>query len=619
MPKFSWVRAIGEARSLASSSVNESLRTLRNQVRMHPLQGFELEMLGRFLRDVSVGSDVALPALRVAIVSGYTSEPLANAMRVALLAEGFRVEVYEAPFGVYRQEILEPNSGLYAFEPSLILVVAPTTDIADMPTELMSQDEVEMALVYEVEQWFSLWAELIKRSSAAILQHTFDIPDNAFLGIAERRVPWSPARFIAALNDRLITAAPGAVHWVDVDSLAATVGRHNWHDPRLKYHGMFGFSSSFLPEYATLLGGVLRSALGRTRKALIVDLDNTLWGGTIGDDGVDGIRLGPDTPEGEAYRAFCQYVGDLGRRGIILGVCSKNEMANVAEVFEKHRHMPLRLNDFAAVRCNWDDKASNLAAIARELNIDLSALVFVDDNPAECELVRQALPAVHVIQLDDDPAFFVRRLDRERLFDSQGFSAEDIKRVESYKARAKAVTLQSVAPDLDTYLCSLEMCGEAWVARQEDLPRLAQMEAKTNQFNLTTRRWTSDQISRFMVAHDHDVLCFQLIDRFADHGLVGTIIVSYQGVEARILSWLLSCRVFSRTFEEFMLSELVKCVQARGVHRIVGKYIATEKNKVVANLFARLGFVVNDNSGLFELEMSNAFLPQTFVSSKATE
>ena len=614
--KFSWARAIGEARSSLSSSVEVSIRTLRDQLQTHPLQGFELEILGRFLRDVPVGSDSTLPALRVAIVSGYTSEPLANAMRVALLREGFRAEVYEAPFGVYRQEILASNSGLYAFEPDLILVVPPATDITGMPAGLVSSDEVEVALDREVEQWRTLWAELNKSSNAAILQHTFGIPDNTFLGIAERRIPWNPAKFIAKLNDRLIVATPGAVYWVDVDNLAATVGRYNWHDPRLRFHGKFCFSTRFLPEYATLLGGVLRSVLSRTWKALIVDLDNTLWGGIIGDDGLDGISLGPDTPEGEAYQAFCRYVSDLGRRGVILGICSKNEMTNVVEVFEKHRHMPLRLDEFAAVRCNWDDKASSLAAIALELNIDVSALVFVDDNPAECELVRQTLPAVRVVQLDDDPASFVRRLDSERLFDSQGFSAEDLKRAESYQAKAKSATLQGAALDLETYLSSMEMHGEVWIARKEDLPRLAQMEAKTNQFNPTTRRWTSEQISQFMAAQDHDVLCFQLIDRFADHGLVGNMIVSYQGAEVRILSWLLSCRVFSRTCEEYMLSKLVKRAQERGVHRVVGEYIATEKNKVVADLFTNLGFVITDNGGLFALEMPNASLPQTFVSTK---
>lgn len=619
VPKFSWLKAIAAARGALPLSVYECLRTLREQVKIHPLLGFELEMLGRFLRDVPHGSDATMPIIRVAIVSGYTSDPIANAMRIALLAEGFSTEVYEAPYGVYRQEILSPTSALYAFDPKIILVVGSANDIAGMPTGPMSQSDLELELDREVEQWRSLWAELNKHSNAVILQHTFELPEASYLGIAERVSSWGAARFITALNDRLIMASHGAVHWVDVDNLATTIGRRNWHDPRLKYHGKLAFSSAFLPEYTTLLGGALRSALGRTRKALIVDLDNTLWGGVIGDDGIEGVRLGPDTPDGEAYQAFCRYVGDLGRRGVILGICSKNEMSNVVELFEKHRHLPLRLDDFAVVRCNWEDKASNLAAIALELNIDVSALVFVDDNPAECELVRQVLPAVYVVQMDGDPASFVRRLDRERLFDSQGYSDEDIKRSKSYQARAKTATLQAGAPDLETYLASMEMQGEIWIARHEDIPRLAQMEAKTNQFNLTTRRWAADHIGRFIDVDNHDVFCFRLSDRFADHGHVGSVIVSYEGKEVRILSWLLSCRVFSRTCEEFMLSELVKCAQERGAHRIVGEYVATEKNKVVSNLFTRLGFVVTNNAGLFVLELSNASLPQTFISINAKE
>ena len=202
---------------------------------------------------------------------------------------------------------------------------------------------------------------------------------------------------------------------------------------------------------------------------------------------------------------------------------------------------------------------------------------------------------------------------------SQGYSDADVNRAESYKARVKAVALKSSAPDLNSYLSSLEMWGEFWVARQQDLSRLAQMETKTNQFNLTTRRWTSDQISQFMIEQDHDVLCFKLTDCFADHGLVGTMVVSYQGEEARILSWLLSCRVFSRTCEEFMLTKLVARAQKRGIHRIFGNYISTEKNKVVASLFSSLGFTGIDNSGSFVLEISNMSLPETFVLSKTID
>jgi len=611
---FSWLRAIGQVRHLDPASVDAGLADLRVRLCTQPIQGFELEMFGRLLREESILESSSFPLLRVAIVSGCTSEPLANAMRVALLAEGFRADVYEVPFGVYRQEILTPDSGLYTFDPQLILVVAPVSDITTLPSQSLAQKDVDVALDLEVENWRSLWAELAKNCKATVLQHTFADPGDSILGIADKRASWSQSKYISALNDRLIEASPGAVHWVGVDLLAAAVGALNWDDPRLRYHGKFAFSSKFLPDYLLLLGGTLRSSLGRARKALIVDLDNTLWGGVIGDDGMDGILLGPDTPEGEAYQAFCRYVGALGRRGVILGICSKNDVSNVVEVFEKHRHMPLSLSDFAVVRCNWDDKASNLSSIAAELNVDISSLVFVDDNPAECDLIRQALPSIRVIHMAGDPAFLVRLVDREHLFDSQGLSVEDIKRTDSYQARAKAAEMQAVAPDLESYLTSLQMHGSLGIARQEDLARLAQMETKTNQFNVTTRCWSSDQVAKFMAMPNHDVLCFHMMDRFTDHGFVGSMIVSYEGNKARILSWLLSCRVFSRTCEEFMLGELIGLAVERGALTLHGEYVATEKNKVISGLYASLGFERLDDAGRFSLNLADVSVPKTLIS-----
>jgi FkbH-like protein len=594
-------------------SVHETLRALREHMRRHPIQGFELEMLGRLLRDLPAGSETSLPIIRVAILSNFTSEPVASAVHVALLSEGFRAVVYEAPFGAYRQEIVSPGSALYEFKPDMILLAVSTNDVTEVPSVSATPAEVERALSQEVERWRPLWAELSKRSNAVILQQTLEVPEATFLGMAEQRACWSPRRFIAALKERLIEAAPADVKWVDVDSLAAYVGRANWNDPRLAHHGRFGFSGRFLPDYARLLGSVMRGTLGRSRKALIVDLDNTLWGGVIGDDGPSGIRLGPGTAEGEAYEAFCRYLGNLARRGVILGICSKNDMANVAEVFEHHRHMPLTLDMFSVVRCNWEDKATNLSAIAEELNIDPSAIVFVDDNPAECELIRQRLPSAQIVQLDGDPASFIRRLEREYLFESQNYSTEDVNRTASYRARKQSTQLQAHAADLDTYLESLEMRGEVWSAKSADIGRLAQMEAKTNQFNLTTRRWTASHLTGFMQAEDHDALCFQLVDRFADHGLVGSMVVHYKNEEARILSWLLSCRVFSRTCEEFMLIDLIQRAKRRGIRQIIGEYVSTPKNKVVENLFARLGFEPRGATGKYGLTLSSRGLPRSLI------
>jgi FkbH-like protein len=613
---FSWSQVLSDARRKATVSIDDCMRTLSEKVRDHPLLGFELEMLGRLLREVSNCAESTMPTMRVAILSGFTSDPIAHAMRVTLFKEGFRAEIFEAPFGVYIQEILSPDSSLYAFDPQIILIVAPLKDVKAMPAGPIPKSSIDFILDSEVSRWQSLWGELSKHSTAIILQHTFEIPCLAYLGPAERGANWGAERFVTALNERLMEASSGTVHWVDVDNLSATVGRRNWHDPRLQYHGKFAFSPVFLPEYSVLLGGALRSGLARTRKALIVDLDNTLWGGVIGDDGLDGISLGPDSPHGEAYQAFCKYVSGLGRRGVILGICSKNEMSNIVEAFTKHPHMPIRIDEFAVVRCNWENKASNLSAIALELNIDLSAIVFVDDNPAECELVRQAHPAVYVVQMDGDPASFIERIDCEHLFDSQHYSQEDINRSKSYQARAKLAVLQTESTDLETFLISLKMHGKFRIARREDIPRLAQMEMKTNQFNVTTRRWTAEQISQFLVSEDHDVFSFQLSDCYADHGVVGSMIVYYQGAEIHILSWLMSCRVFSRTSEDFMITELTKHAKKRGANTIIGRYDPTEKNKVVVDLFKRLGFINLSDHREFALKIGQVNSLKHYISNQ---
>lgn len=588
---------------------------LQNMLRTYPMKGFELEMLGRLLRGADFIKESNLPTLRVALVGGYTTEPIANAVCVALLLIGYCAEVYEAPFGVYRQEMYDPCSALYAFKPQVILIIPPAADIASAPHRPLAGSDVDFALRSEVEHWLNIWSEIRRYSDAVILQHLFETSDHVMLGLAERRISWSPTQFVSELNRRLITESTAAVLWVDVETLATLVGKNNWHDPRFSHHGKFAFSPKFLPEYTKLVEGVFRSALAKGRKALIVDLDNTLWGGVVGDDGLDGIKLGPETPEGEAYFAFCQYIANLGRRGVILGICSKNEMNNVSEVFERHRHMPLSLDEFSIVRCNWQDKAQNLAAIALELNIDPSAIVFVDDNPAECELVRRSIPTMHVVQLDGDVATFIRRLDRERLFDSQEFSAEDLSRTQSYKARSDAELIRTSATDLDAYLSSLQMIGQVWLAGSEDLSRLTQMEAKTNQFNLTTRRWTSTQLRDFMIDINHDVLCFRMTDRFADHGLVGSMVIRYEGDTVIILSWILSCRVFSRTCEEFMARYLMQSSIKRQFSKIIGEFSGTEKNRMFESLYSRLGFTACLTTNTFVCDLTRPVLPRTYISS----
>jgi FkbH-like protein len=577
------------AASLARSDVAAAKQELRHLLRAADLNSAQHSVVSGLVEAMVATSDAG-DIVRVAVLGDYTLEPVATAARCALLSEGVLADVYQAPYAASLQEILSPGSALYAFQPNLVLIASGLAALSSLPPRPLEEAEVGAALDREVERWRNLWEILGSRLGCPVIQHLLETPEEEYLGIAERRAAWSPGRFVRALNERLVDAAPGFVRWLDVEQLAARVGRHNWRDPRLAHHGKIGFSLRFVPDYALLVAAAWRSASGKTKKALVVDLDNTLWGGVIGDDGLDGIALGPGSAEGEAYESFCGYLKALGQRGVILCVCSKNEATLAAEVFDRHAHMPLKRDELSVFMCNWDDKATNLRRIAAELNIDVSALVFVDDNPAECELVRQSLPEVRVIEMNGDAAGFSRRIDRLHLFDSTAFSAEDLRRGESYQARAKSTALRESATDLDSYLASLEMRAQVRQASPADLTRLAQMEQKTNQFNLTTRRRSLEELRSTAEAADSLVLAVSLVDRFADHGLVAYLAAKFEGEVCRISDWLMSCRVFGRTLEQFTLLQLIEDARARGASTIEAQLVPTPKNRVIENLLQTLGF-----------------------------
>jgi FkbH-like protein len=607
--KFSWIRTLNEARVDP-----KGLQRIKHKLGLKPLKGFELELIGRHLVNCEPNPEFA--SFRVAILSGFSSQPLANAMRVAALKEGFLAQVYEAPYGSIRPEILSLDSGLYSFNPQLILLDLGITALEHLPTHPIADTDVEQALDAELIGIQTLWRTLSERLSVPIVQSTLVAPAEILAGIADRKVLWSTSTYIHALNSRLLSSAPTFIRWLDLDALSKYVGLLNWHDPRLMHHAKYGFATKHLPDYMLWLAPTLREVLARVPKALIVDLDNTLWGGVIGDDGLDGIRLGPDSAEGSAYHSFCLYLLNLGQRGVILGLCSKNNIENVYEVFEKHPHMPLSLTDFAVIRCNWEDKATNLIDIAAELNIDPSALVFVDDNPAECDLIRQHLPQVHVVQMDGDPSTFVRCLDSLNLFHSQGFSREDLGRTLSYRARAQSAELQQISGDLESYLQSLNMTAKVEYATEAHLPRLAQMEMKTNQFNLSTRRLGLEQLREMVESNSHIVLAVSLADRFTDHGLVAYLAARIEVDSLRITDWLMSCRVFSRTLEQFTIEHLAREAKARGLGQITLTYVSTAKNGVMMRTFESIGFVCEGQnfSGSWVLQLtSNPIFPQ-FIS-----
>ncbi len=565
-----------------------------------------LMALAQLIGAIAKSEISGVPRRRVAVLGDVTTNSISAATSVALAGEGILAEVLDAPFGTLQQQILDPEHGVLAKDPDLVILVPLPNGAAQEGQDATKTSDV----------WRGLWAKIETRLPAArIIHHLFEPPDSEFLGIAERRADWTALAQTVAVNRALIAGAPPSVHLIDMEAIANKVGRRSWHDPRLWHHGRVPFASRHIDDYRRELQAAFRRALGRVRKALVVDLDNTLWGGVVGDDGIDGIALGPGGPVGEAYAAFCEYVRELGRRGVILGICSKNEPSALA-VFDSHPHMRLRRDDFAAVRCNWDDKATNLRSISAELNIDVSSIVYVDDNPAECDLIRREIPSISVVELSGDPSGFVRTVDSLKLFQIDAFSADDLMRKKSYQARREAAATKDRETNLPDYLKSLEMHGSFSKARAEDIVRLSQMEMKTNQFNTTNMRYTAGQMQQFIADPSYAVFACRLGDRFGDHGLVSSAVLRRDGDVACIESWLMSCRVFSRTLEEYMLCQMVAWAKDQGLREIVGKYKATDRNMVIATLFARLGFapVSPDGASEYRLQISDAMaLPVHFI------
>ncbi|MBV7540372.1 HAD family hydrolase [Acidovorax sp. sic0104] len=540
------------------------------------------------------------PVRRIAIAGDCSVQLLAQAVICAVAQEGELAQVHAVPYEEMQQQCLEPNSALHAFRPDTVLLVpdwrTATPPLPAGSSTQMADKDLQEQVQEQVQRYARIWDALLARG-CHIIQHLLVPAPHQPGGVAQRRDPTSVNRRVDALNAALLQASAGRVTWIEADSLATQLGLEAWSSPRFWYAGRISFDPRFLPDYLPWFRGAWRLVSGRVKKLLVLDLDDTLWGGTIGDDGLDGIALGPGHGgRGEAFAAWQQHLAQLAARGVVLAVCSKNDEEIAAAGFA-HPCAALHRGDFAAFVCNWHDKARNLRRVAAELNLGLDAMVFVDDNPAERALVMQALPEVSVVDIGTDPAQFIARLEAGHWFDLQHTTSEDTGRTQAYAARNQAQQALEQSVDMAAYLAGLQMTASAVPAGPADLPRLAQMELKTNQFNLTGRRFSQPQLALALEDPTRLVLALHLDDRFADHGLVSSLVaVREQGV-LRIDSWLLSCRVFGRTAEAFMFAELVRIARATGASAIQGEYIATARNGVVADLYPRLGFKPSDSVG----------------------
>ncbi len=560
----------------------------------HRLDGMETLRLDRRLKAL-FGAEpppgLTTKPVRLAILASSTVEHLLPAIRAAGLRRGLWITTYCGDYGQYRQELLDPRSGLHAFQPTAVLFAI---DAYQLLSGFAPGADSEAQVEGVVADLASLWARAKEAFGCAIFQHAAMPVHPPLLGGDEHRALGSAAGATPLLNLRLrkaLDAVGGDI--IALDTAVTREGLAAWHDPVIWHRAKQEIHPLAGPVYGDLIGRLLAARAGRAFKALVLDLDNTLWGGVIGDDGLEGVALGQGSALGEAFVAFQNYCKSLSQRGIILALCSKNDEHNGLEPFDKHPDMVLKRSDIAAYAINWTDKATNLRAIAEKLNIGLDALLFADDNPFERQLVRRELPMVAVPELPEDPAFYADCIAAGGYFESVGLTAEDLERAVQYQANAQRDSLRSQVTDLDSYLRSLDM---EMVWRPFDgvgKSRIVQLINKTNQFNLTTRRVDDAEVGDLIADDRALTLQIRLLDQFGDNGIIAIVYGRFAepgSKDLEIETWLMSCRVLGRQVEEATLNLVAAEAQRLGAGRLIGEYRPTAKNGMVREHYPKLGF-----------------------------
>jgi FkbH-like protein len=528
---------------------------------------------------------------RIAILGSFTTTHLTKFIELALFGSGVDSILYEADYGTFRQEILDPNSSLYEFKPNFLIIATGYRDLSHAPQLGISATERDVAVEKELEAMTCLWHIAYERLGCQIIQNNFEFQSIRPLANYDHRDPSGLDGYIARVNLALQDKAPPFVTVHDVNHLAASVGGRFWGDTRFFHVGKLPCPPECLFEYSQGLASLISAHLGLSKKCLVLDLDNTLWGGVIGDDGMQGIKIGQGDAEGEAFTAFQNYVLRLKERGIILAVCSKNDEKNAKEPFESHPDMVLRMEDISCFIANWDDKASNIREIAKRLNIGLNSLVFVDDNPAERSIVRRNLPEVAVVELPVDASGYIQAVDKERYFQVVSLGQEDLARTEMYRSNAARASLQSNVTNMEEFLESLKMVATVCPIVDATLERSVQLINKSNQFNLTTRRYSTAEIMAKRSDKRWIDLTVSLVDCFGDNGLISVLLAEQKNEALHIDTWLMSCRVLKRGVEVMLLNQVVEKAKQLGLSLVTGEYIPTAKNGLVKDHYLNLGFI----------------------------
>lgn len=565
-------------------------------IRFNRLEGIAdyISAYKKISRQVKDGGSAGKKQLKISLLASFTATGIKETLSVKCGQLDIALKFYSGDYNQYAQEILNADSGLYKFGPDLIIIFIDTQAIMGeyffLPYSI--SDEKRQALIEGKTEEIKLLIQKIKeRSSAKILLHNFQVPVYSPLGIVENKQKFGFIESIAALNNNLrdIFKDDPRVFIFDYDAFCSRIGKGDIIDYKMYYLGDMKLNLQHIPDLCREYMSYIKPLMSMAKKCVVLDLDNTLWGGIIGEDGIDKINLGP-TPEGRPYLEFQKHLLALFNRGIMLAINSKNNPNDALEVLRKHPDMVLREEHFASMKINWDDKISNMSAIAKELNIGLESLVFIDDDKFNRQMIKNALPEILTVDLPDDPALYSKALTELTDFNAFQITREDRDKNQMYLEQRKREDFKAAAGNINEYLKGLEMTVTIRKVNSFAMPRISQLTQKTNQFNMTTRRYLEENIKKFSEDRNFLVVSVKVEDKFGDNGIVGAAIVKKQKTCWVIDTFLLSCRVIGREIEKALLEYIIEKARGGKVKKIIGEFIMTEKNAPAKEFYRNSGF-----------------------------
>ena len=533
----------------------------------------------------------------IAVLGGSTADDLVYALELFLLDSGIEPVFYISEYNKFYEDAVFGSPELDSFAPDIIYIHTTSRNLTMLPDNTTeSPEDIQNRLETQFDFFRQMWIKLMEKFSCTIIQNNFELPLCRHAGSYDGWGYYGKSAFINRLNVMMSDYARknNGFYINDINYLSSCIGLEKWHDYEAWYLYKYAMSLDVIPDAAYSVASIIKAVYGKKKKVIDLDLDNTLWGGVIGDDGQEGIEIGQETPVGQSYSDFQSFIKEYKNYGVLLAVCSKNDEEN-ALLGLKHPETVLTPDDFVSIKANWNPKNLNIAQSAAELSLLADSFVFIDDNPAECAIVEAQLPAVSVVNMSSaQDAMY--SLSRSGFFEVTSISDDDLRRNEMYISNARRIAQQSSFENYNDFLLSLDMNAVIEDFRPVYLQRITQLTNKSNQFNLTTKRYSDSDMEAVFASDNHIRLYGRLNDKFGDNGIVSVVIGRCEGDTLHVELWLMSCRVLKRDMELAMLDTLVEKCRDRGISRIMGYYCKTPKNNMVSELYGSFGFELTEKT-----------------------